>query len=128
MTRRSVSILAVLICASVVYAGANKIRGFTPVGGENPEADGFAILNYAAGENKTIVQIILSDFTPNTTYDIEIADFPGAFIQDELVTDDKGKATLNTQFPTDFSGSDLNLVLNGGEVTEELRAVGFNPN
>ena len=74
--RRLGALPLVALLVSVAWAGATKIPSFAiePTWPDcltgNPiplnmdaNADGMAILNYAQGANKTIVQVIVSDFT-----------------------------------------------------------------
>ena len=95
-------------------------------------SDGMAILNFASGQNKTILQIIVSDFTPHTTYGVRLTDgvnqsnFFAAF-----VTDESGHATYHTVTPGDKSARDVELYvdenMDGNFQSTELRAQGYNP-
>ena len=121
----------VLVCAlvGVAYGAARKIRSFTPMGAENATADGMAILNLADGGvdgARTIIQVVLSDFTPDTTYIVgivppwapspypdEIGQFPYGvwpFI-DAITTDQNGNGTLHVQVPGDMSLSNIAVYL-----------------
>ena len=54
--RRLVCLALVCAMVGVAYGAATKIGSFCPRNGENPSADGMAILNYVPGDNRTIVQ------------------------------------------------------------------------
>ena len=84
MLRRVTFLMAVCMCVGSAFGAANKIRYFTPSPvqvaesvaalGAEADPDGMAILNYAAGADKTIVQVIVSDMTPNLTYHVRLTD------------------------------------------------------
>jgi hypothetical protein len=134
--RRFVCLALVCALVGVAYGAAQKISSFTPQGSELATADGMAILNFAQGtggplgtDGKTIVHIMLTGFTPFTTYDVEfrsraLGSFYGMGI---LVTDDHGDAQFKDQLPTiDISDSDLYVYVNVGRAAQqELRAVGL---
>ena len=122
----------VLLCVmvGVAFGAARKISSFTPVDGfEGIEADGMAILNYSSGGGgKTIVQIIVSDFTPNTVYDVALL-LPGELplcAGDVLVTDDKGHGNAHFEIPfKDATSADIDIYTDLGCVNEQLRAFGM---
>jgi hypothetical protein len=128
MRKKAVCVTTVLVCATLAYAEANKIRGFTPVNGENATADGMAILHYNAGQGETNVMIILSNFQPNTRYDFElVSPSSGSAISlDLLVTDEEGNAHYKADFAGNLSDADILIYLSEDpEFSEdELRAVG----
>lgn len=124
--------LLLCTCAGIAYAGANKISSFMTFDPEPLAADGMAILNYVAGQNKTIVQIIVSDFTPHKTYGVRLTD--GVNHNDSLAafeTDESGHGTFHNVIPGDFSTRDVELYVDvDGDLNfqdDELRAHGDNP-
>jgi len=117
--RRFVCLALVCALVGVAYGAAHKIRSFSPMGAELETADGMAILNHAglAGLGKTILQVVVSDFTPNTTYAVgvclpyfscfvdEFGQSNGAWIiQDAMTTDEHGNGTFHYEFPGDYTG------------------------
>lgn len=62
------SVLVVCAVVGVAFGAARKITAFQTFDPEPPAADGMAIINYVAGQDKNIAQVILSDFTPNEYY------------------------------------------------------------
>ena len=125
--------LLLCTCAGIAYAGANKISSFTTFEPETSAADGMAILNYVAGQNKTIVQIIVSDFASQEIYGVRLTnrvdlprDFPAVFL-----TDDTGHGTYHSAIPGDKSTWDVELYVDGNKDGNfedlELRAEGHNP-
>ena len=136
MLKRMALVLVVCLCAGVAYGAATKIHSFQVFGPEDVEnADGMAILNYAAGQDKTIVQIAISGFTPNTMYEVNIESPSQTLVpKNSISTDDQGHGTLHlTLAPlvgNDYS--DANIVIGfdlGSEVpgVEDVRAIGHNP-
>jgi hypothetical protein len=128
MLKRIAFVLGVCAVVAVAYGAANKIKSFTPeLGIESEEADGMAILNYASGDEKTIIQLILTDFSENTTYDLFLvtpgalvdqgtngviitnASFVGPFTETEgeLTTNEHGSLNWHSDFPGDISESDI---------------------
>jgi hypothetical protein len=114
----------------VAYGAAKKINNFVPQGSELATADGMAILNFSQGtggplgtDGKTIVHIMITGFTPFTTYDVEyrsptLGSLYGIGI---LVTDEHGDAQYKDQLPTiDISDSDLYILLSA-----DIRAIGL---
>ncbi len=127
----AVASVVVLVLAGVAYGAANKIRWFTTYDPEPGSADGMAILNYASGANKTIVQIVVSNFTPGETYDLRITDGSQKWDTDDVFTTDQhGHGTLHWTFPFgDISTWDVELYVSDDVNYEpgELRAFGDNP-
>lgn len=124
--------LMLCTCAGIAYAGANKIRSFETFHPEPLAADGMAILNYAAGQNKTIIQIIVSDFTPHETYGVRLTDGANhSNFLEAFVTDESGHGTFHSVIPGDKStrGVELYVDANGDANFQdnELRAQGYNP-
>ena len=126
----------VLVCAlvGVAYGAARKISSFAPQGSEPATADGMAIFNFAQGtggpngtNGKTILNIMITGFTPFTTYDVEFrSPTQGSWISGGvLVTDEDGDAKFKDEFPMlDISDSDIYIYLYGTEGTD-LRAIGL---
>ncbi len=82
--------------------------GVTPVGlNINSNADGMAILNYAAGAEKTIVQVIVSDFT-GAPFDRFIVKLGTADLGTFLV-DSQGNGHFHGEIGGDHSGSNVEL-------------------
>ena len=119
--RRFVCLALVCALVGVAYGAARKISSFTPTAAELPTADGMVILNFVAnandGNGKTIVQMILTDFTPEMTYVWEVlspsqppsvpfgACSPTWF--GTVDTDTHGQANLHFELPCDMSDSDI---------------------
>lgn len=124
-------ICAVLVCAmvGVAYGAATKIKSFTTCSAvvaacaEPVDADGMAIINYANVDNKMIIQIVLSGFTPSTTYDVGLIPpdvDPNSYEQglggigigiDAITTDLHGNANLHANFPGGFTVSNIGIYL-----------------
>lgn len=109
---------------SIAQGAAKKFTTFhacsaEPGNGDAP--DGMMILNHNRGNNvpgdngATVFQLVLSNFEPGQTYDLEMVGF--GFIAG-IVTDDKGQATFHGESPGDFTGVSV-LKLWAGD---ELRA------
>lgn len=135
---RLVCALAVCTCVAIAYGAATKIRSFENVAESNPDADGMAILNYASGQDETIVQIILSDFTHDTAYDMVFVS-PTHSLQPKflgtLITDKHGHGNLHVTISAppgengDWTDAHIEIWINLGTIDpDELRAVGCNPN
>jgi hypothetical protein len=119
----------VLVCAlvGVAYGAARKIRSFTPMGYELATADGMAIVNVANGGlnyPKTIFQVVLSGFTPNTLYDVGIVPYGASPYPDPigqldgvwkfngaLTTDENGNGTWHGETPTDHGSANIAIYL-----------------
>jgi hypothetical protein len=134
--RRFVCLALVCALVGVAYAAAHKIRTFTPQGSELATADGMAILNFAQGtggplgtDGKTIVHIMITGFTPFTTYDVDLLSRTQGhnFGPGILVTDEHGDAQFHGDVPApDISDSDIYIYVNMGRAAQqELRAVGL---
>ncbi|HUU82782.1 MAG TPA: hypothetical protein VM243_04680 [Phycisphaerae bacterium] len=130
MLKRVTFVLVVCACIGVAYGGANKIRFFTPSAeqvaesvaalGADADPDGMAILNYAAGADKTIVQIIVSDFTPSLAYSLKLLQGGSEIVlPDALMTDENGHANFHREFAGDISTYNVEFFLgttSAGEV------------
>ena len=133
--RRFVCLALVCALVGVAYGAAHKIGSFVPQGLELATADGMAILNFAQGtggplgtDGKTITHIMITGFTPFTTYDVEFrSPTQGSFFGGGiLVTDDRGDAQFKDSLPgLDISDSDIYIYVNMGTPAQELRAVGL---
>ena len=132
MFKRVAFVLVVCSCVGIAFGAAVKIKSFVTFAPEPLEADGMAILNYAAGQGKTIVQIIVSDFSPETTYDLVLISRDGTQRTtgfDVFTTDGNGHGTYHGSIPFDVSSRDVELYVSpDATLTEdELRAIGLNP-
>ncbi len=118
-----VATIVMIMCAYVGTANgkAKKIKFFEASAeqiveseaafGVEADPDGMAILNYVAGADKTIVQIIVSDMTPLLTYSLLLTDgADGVEVIDAFTTDDEGHGTFHQEFPgVDISTSHVEL-------------------
>ena len=132
MFKRVAFVLVVCSCVGIAFGAAVKIRSFETFDPEPCDADGMTILNYAAGQGKTIVQIIVSDFSPETTYDLVLVSRDGTQRTtgfDVFTTDGNGHGTHHGSVPFDVSSRDVELYVSpDATLTEdELRAIGLNP-
>lgn len=129
---RLVCVLFVCSLVSIVYAGAVRIPSFTVFEGETgADPDGMAILNYASGQDKTVVQIIVSDFTPNTSYDVQLVGSDGSTknFGGVLNTDENGHGNAHIVCVCgDRTDNDILIYFDLGGEVEDLRAEGVNPN
>ncbi len=125
-----------LVGVAAVAWGAVKIPSFvlessrtTCDGGSrdinlDPNADGMAILNYVSGPNKTIVQVIVSDFTGdpklNGLYLVMIGDDDiGRFL-----VDSQGNGHFHGDVSGDRSGSNVTIWAEPGACGKVLIATG----
>jgi hypothetical protein len=126
--RRLVCLALVCALVGVAYGAAVKIRSFTPFAPEPATADGIGILNYTSPvDDRTLIQIVLNGFTPNTIYDLGIIR-PGvdpytSYAQGECCgivvgtmafwTDQHGNATFTgrASLSGDFSSSNIAIYL-----------------
>lgn len=126
MLKRIAFVLVVCTCVSVAF-GAVRITDFMMFD-ESDTADAMAILNYASGQDKTIVQIMVSDFTPNEGYSLKIGGITS--LSPVIFTDGHGHGTLHQEFFGDRSTDAVELFVdlsrNGRMDAGELRAIGFN--
>jgi len=84
-------------CVATLYGAAVKIRVFVPTTGSEEEAlgaDGMAVFNFVAGQNTTEAQITLTEFQPNTTYNVWVAGNP-ASAPGSLTTNASGNGHLH---------------------------------
>ncbi len=84
MSKRLAIAVVACACVAVAFGVARKIKSFTPTSFERilaPDADGMAILNYVVGQDKTSIQLILSDFSPNTGYDVILVRTGASLVQ-----------------------------------------------
>jgi hypothetical protein len=119
------------------------------MGAENATADGMAILNFAGqvGLGKTILQVVVTGFTSNTTYDVgaclppippyvpggscipdEIGQTNAYMILDAFTTDEDGSGTFHYEFQGDMSSANVGIYLHNPDFTLPeggyLRALG----
>lgn len=139
MSKRLAFAIAVLACVGIAYGAAVKIRGFDNIAEPNLDADGMAILNYISGQDETMVQIIVSDFTPGLVYDVVLVSPSHSFEASSLgvlEVDSHGHGNLHLTVPAipgeggDWTDSDVEIWINLGippPAESELRAVGSNP-
>lgn len=113
---RLVCLLVVCSLVGVVY-GAARISSFSVFDGrESADADGMAILNYASGNNTTLIQVILSGLTAGRSYDVGLIPdgaFPAdcdtdipcgvGFNDDAFEADQEGHGTFHGRVPGNFS-------------------------
>ena len=129
MMKRAICIVLVMAVAGSAFAAAVKIRDFEISAQEPAGAAAMAILNYAnGGGGKTIVQITISGFTPNTTYNI-VLDSPtnGAWIIGDatLQTDENGDGHVHFTLPVlDMTDSTVKIGFGTSVYDFEVRAVG----
>jgi hypothetical protein len=110
-------VTAVLVAVSAAYGAAVKIKTFDVFAPEDTvNADGMAILNYVAGNDKTIVQLIVSDFTPDTVYGVLLTDgLLNLEIPDAFMADENGHGNFHEEIPSlDASGFDIELYVDDG--------------
>ena len=72
-------------------------------------ADGMAILNYAAGANKTIVQVIVSDFSGARLQRFIVRLFPDVGDLGTFLVDSQGNVHFHGEISGDHSGSNVKL-------------------
>ena len=127
MLKRIAFVLVVCTCVSVAFGAAVRITAFEIFDPEDKaNANVMAILNYVSGQDKTIVQIIMSDFTANEGYWLSIGSFTS--LGPVIFTDEYGHATFHSEILFgDKSGSDVELYVDDNEYIgtlepDELRA------
>ena len=131
MLKKIVFAMVVCTCVSVAFGAAVKIETFAPMNDENEFADAMAILNFKPGGNnnvdKTIVQIIMSDFSAGMTYDIFFANCMNERIAfNAFTTNQHGHASYHAEVPFEVSTCDVELYFDLGGEFEDLRALGSN--
>ena len=133
-------VLCAAVCAGLVagvaHSKALKVRQLTPAGPGttlNPEADGFAIINYhdsTAAEAE--IQVAITGFEPNTTYGVQV--FPGVTDPMGITTNAAGNGSWHGGTPNSLI-TQVNIIVrifvwdgNPATVSEvsfdELRAIG----
>ncbi|MCH8807106.1 MAG: hypothetical protein IH986_13595 [Planctomycetes bacterium] len=142
MSKRLAIAVVACACVAVAFGAARKIKLFVPNPiFESADADGMAILNFIPGGNtgneRTSFQLILSDFQPNTDYDLLLIPSTSMFVpnvdggtlsnsdlmsitaapgSDELTTDSKGRLTFHKDLTglntNDFSDRDVLIFTN----------------
>lgn len=113
MKRLLASIMILAVFAGVALGAAVKLSlGPAPLGDE-PDASGRAVLNYAKGEDKTVIQVNGEGLTPGETYQVRVAPL---MIVGEGVALPNGKLTVHGELQGDQSVS--------GKIVRVWRAVG----
>jgi hypothetical protein len=105
--KRAICILLVLACVGSAFAAAVKIKEFTVVN-EPAGAAAMAMMNYTGGPNaKTVVQVTVTGFTPNTTYDIVLdgGAWGWMIVPGVLQTDENGDGHAHWTVPVNVSDS-----------------------
>lgn len=117
------TVLVLVALVGVAWAGVTKIPAFVieeswtdcltnnPVAlNMNESADGMAILNYAGGANKTVIQVIVSNFTgaPLDHYIVRLNPDVG-YDLGTFVVDSKGNGHFHTEITGDVSASNIEL-------------------
>lgn len=94
----------------------------------NPNADGMAILNYVGGKNKTIVQVILSDFTGdpklNGLYFLRLDDGGDGVDMGMFLVGSQGNGNFHGEVSGDHSGSSVTVWAEPGACGKVLVATG----
>ncbi len=130
MLKKIVFAMVVCTCVSVAFGAAVKIRVFLPMGGENQDADGMAVLNYVANQNKTIVQLILSDFNGdpklNGLYFLRLSADDGSDDVDMgmFLVGSQGNGNFHGEVSGDHSGSSVTVWAEPGACGKILVATG----
>lgn len=117
-------VIVLLVGVAAVAWGAVKIPSFVIAESHmtcqgvsrlielDADADGMAILNYVVGQNKTVVQVILNDFTGDTIlngrYYVRMSSNNGLDIGTFLV-DSQGNGHFHGEVSGDQTGSNVEL-------------------
>ncbi len=121
-------ICALLVCACVGVAfGAVRITDFMISNEEGANPDAMAILAYASGRDITNVQIIVSDFTPNTLYDVDLVDSEGGRCFANfgvLFTNTEGHGNAHLKLNGDVTSCNVEIWVDLDEGAANLRAKG----
>ena len=135
MLKKTAMVLVVCTCVSVAFGAAVKITDFVISEEEPPGSDAMAIMNYVQGQDKTVVQIVISGFS-ETSYEVAVHSQTHAFpASSTILTDAHGHGTLHTVFNAppgesgDWSDSDVWIGTNVSAQDQEDRdwhAVGIN--
>jgi hypothetical protein len=135
MFKRVLCILPVMLALSGLAYGdtpneKTKYNSFEPVGLENPTADGSALLHYKGASDQTDFQIMLDDFTPNTTYDYLLVSptMGEAAGCDVIVVDARGRGHFKGTISGNWADAEIAIFLSDDctFTEEELRAVSQN--
>jgi len=124
-SKRIASLLLVGVLAATTY-GAVRIPKFTGCG-TTPDADAMAILNYAQGNDNTIVQVIMN--LPLSYVDLEahIIRSDGATVIVPFFLDGNGVATLHVTIDGDWTDANIEIIDPTAPIVLKY-AVGQNPN
>jgi len=130
MLKKLSSVAALLILSGIALGAENaksSIDSFAPVNGENLTADGRAMFHYKASDNQTNVQVMLDDFTPNTTYDIQFVSptMGEAAGCDVITTDSQGRAHYKISLSGNWTDAGIGILLSSdcSFSEDEYRAV-----
>jgi len=118
---------AVKIPAFVIEESHMTCQGVPRLIELNADADGMAILNYVGGQDKTVVQVILNDFTGDTIlngrYFVRLSPGDGFDIGTFLVGS-QGNGHFHGEVSGDRSGSNVELWAQPGPCAKVLIATG----
>ncbi len=118
---------AVKIPSFVIEESHMTCQGVSRLIELDANADGMAILNYVAGRDRTIVQVILSDFTGDTIlngrYFVRLSPGDGFDIGTFLV-DSQGNGHFHGEVSGDHSRSNIELWAQPGPCDKVLIATG----
>lgn len=98
MLRFNRVLCVILVCAGVgaAYAAVVKIKDLHPAGIgliQNPNADGMAILHYKQQSGFTDVNVVITDFLPNTVYGVCLS--PGGQVSGTIETNESGNGHIH---------------------------------
>ena len=95
--------MAILFCMSgVALAAAAKVK-LEAYGGLLPDASGHAVLNYAKGADKTIVQVNCWDLAPSTNYTVYLND-GSWYVVGTFTSDGSGEGHLHVSLSGNRAG------------------------
>ena len=115
LSKKRVLILfaTILVCvAGLALAKAVKVElmPYPAAAPLEPDASGHAILNYAKGQDKTIVQVNCWDLKPDTEYTVYLND-GGFYVIGNFTTRKNGSGNLHVSIAGDVS-ADLPVAVN----------------
>jgi len=98
-----ICLAAVVLCvAGIALAEAVKLTLVPVDGGPDPDGSGRAVLNYAKGEDKTIIQVNCWELTPGDEYGVNLANGKGPV--GRVVAKKNGTITVHGEQEGDQSG------------------------
>ena len=118
---------AVKIPSFVIEESHRTCSGVSRLIELDANADGMAILNYAAGRDRTVVQVILSDFTGDAILNGRyfVRTNPGdGFDMGTFLVDSQGNGHFHGEVSGDHSGSNIELWAQPGPCAKVLIATG----